>query len=366
MIHNIKMKPIKFCIIKIGSNVLTANDGNPDFARMKQLAAEIALLRSSGVKVILVSSGAVAFGRKEINLPEKINPVIKKQIWASTGQIELIKTYKSIFQKYSLQVAQILVTKEDFRDRKHFLNMKNCLLGLLDQGVIPIVNENDTVAITELMFTDNDELASLTAAMVDADTLILLTNVNGIYTGHPDDEGSEILRIVHHHDKNLSNFITASKSSFGRGGMLTKLNMASKAANLGIQVFIANGKTKKIISQIQNGTAKCTYFQPQKAKQSSKKWLAHGINYYKGAVKINEGARLALTQQKISSLLPVGIIEISGNFDKGDILRISDDTGRTIGLGRAEYSSKVAVEKVGLKNQKPLIHYNYLYIFGNE
>ncbi|SIS72194.1 glutamate 5-kinase [Belliella pelovolcani] len=360
------MKALNFCIIKIGSNVLTNVDGNPDFDRMSHLVSEIAHLKKSGVKIILVSSGAVAFGRKEITLAERINPVTKKQIWSSTGQIELINTYKNLFANHQTQVAQILVTKEDFRDRKHFLNMKNCLLGLLEQGILPIVNENDTVAITELMFTDNDELASLTAAMVDADSLVLLTNVNGIYTGHPDNEDSELLQVIQHQDKNLGNYITASKSSFGRGGMLTKLNMALKAANLGIQVFIANGKTENIISQIHSGTATCTYFQPQKAKQSSKKWLAHGMNYYKGAVKINKGARLALTQQKISSLLPIGIIEITGDFEKGDILRISDDTDSIIGLGRAEYSSKVAVEKVGLKNQKPLIHYNYLYIFGHE
>ncbi|MDX5478055.1 MAG: glutamate 5-kinase, partial [Cyclobacteriaceae bacterium] len=148
----------------------------PDFSRIRSLCTQVSLLKNKGKKVVLVTSGAVAFGRQHIHLPEKINPVLKKQIWAANGQIALIHTYQNMFAELGHSIAQILVTKEDFRDRKHYLNMKNCIEGLLSQGIIPVINENDTVAITELMFTDNDELASLTAAMVNADTLILLTN----------------------------------------------------------------------------------------------------------------------------------------------------------------------------------------------
>ncbi|MCZ8134320.1 MAG: glutamate 5-kinase, partial [Algoriphagus sp.] len=163
----------KVAVIKIGSNVLTQSNGLPDLDRMAHLVSQIQGLITQGKKIVLVSSGAVAFGRQSITLPEKLNPVFKKQIWASTGQIKLINQYQELFGKLNQPIAQILVTKEDFRDRKHFLNMKNCVEALLQQGILPIINENDTVTITELMFTDNDELASLTAAMINADTMIL-------------------------------------------------------------------------------------------------------------------------------------------------------------------------------------------------
>lgn len=360
------MNSLQYCVIKIGSNVLTQKNGNPDLKRIEHLVLQITFLRQQQVKVILVSSGAVAFGKKEIQLPEKLNPVLKKQIWASSGQIELIQTYKSLFREQGIQVAQILVTKEDFRDRKHFLNMKNCIQGLVSQDVIPIINENDTVAITELMFTDNDELASLTAAMVNADSLVLLTNVDGIFTGAPEEKESQLIKHVGQETKDLSAFITASKSSFGRGGMLTKLNMSKKSADLGIQVFIANGKKLNTLEDIFYNRGEYTYFEPNKSKQSTKKWLAHGDKYYVAEIVINEGARTALFNQKISSLLPIGIVAMEGEFKKGDILSIKDESGNRIGLGRAEYTSTAAKEKIGLKNQKPIIHYNYLYLYHHD
>ena len=350
-------------VIKIGSNVITQNTGTPDFDRMANLCHQVAKLKSQGKQIVLVTSGAVAFGRQNIALPEKTNPVLKKQIWAASGQIALIHTYEEIFADLGYSIAQILVTKEDFRDRKHYLNMKNCMEGLLSQGIIPVINENDTVAITELMFTDNDELAGLTAAMVNAHTLILLTNVDGIYDGPPDQEGASIIQKVGQSSQDLGNFIQAGKSSFGRGGMLTKLNMAKKSANLGIKVFIANGKKDNILQQIVEGGALCTYFEPASIKHSPKKWLAHGEQYFKGELKINNGAKTALFSEKISSLLPVGVVDVSGDFEKGDIVRLIDETGIPVGLGRAAYGSKSLKEKIGQKKQKPIVHYDYLYLY---
>jgi glutamate 5-kinase len=356
----------KVIVIKIGSNVLTQSNGLPDLDRMQQLVAQIERLISSGKKVVLVSSGAVAFGRQSIALPEKLNPVIKKQIWASTGQIRLINQYQQFFEKLNQPIAQILVTKEDFRDRKHYLNMKNCIEALLQQGILPIINENDTVTITELMFTDNDELASLTAAMINADTLLLLTNVDGIFTGNPSEPGSELIEKVSYSMPEVSGYISATKSSFGRGGMLTKYTMAKKSADLGIQVIIANGKRDGVLDEFMAKALRCTWFEPQKVKNAPKKWLAHGAQYYKAEVTINEGAKSSLTSLVIRSLLPIGITRIEGEFSKGDILLICDDSGMKIGLGRAEYSSKYALVRMGQKNQKPLIHYDYLYLFDHE
>jgi glutamate 5-kinase len=356
----------KTLVIKIGSNVLTKSDGLPDLERMSHLVSQIHGLISSGKKVVLVSSGAVAFGRQNIHLPDKLNPVFKKQIWASTGQIRLINEYQQLFGELSQPIAQILVTKEDFRDRKHFLNMKNCIEALLQQNILPIINENDTVTITELMFTDNDELASLTAAMINADTLMLLTNVDGIFTGNPSDPSSELVEKVAFSMPEVSGFISATKSSFGRGGMLTKYTMAKKSADLGIQVIIANGKCEGVLDQFQDKTLRCTWFEPQKVKHAPKKWLAHGAQYYKGEVTINDGAKASLTTSVIRSLLPVGITKVEGEFSKGDILLIRDEKNKKVGLGRAEYTSKVALERMGQKNQKPLIHYDYLYLFDHE
>jgi len=356
----------KVIVIKVGSNVLTQPNGLPDLERMAHLVTQINHLIAQGKKIVLVSSGAVAFGRQTVSLSDKLNPVIKKQIWASTGQITLINQYREFFGKLNQPIAQILVTKEDFRDRKHFLNMKNCLEALLQQGILPIINENDTVTITELMFTDNDELAGLTAAMINADTLILLTNVDGIFTGNPSEPGSHLIEKVASSMPEVSSYISATKSSFGRGGMLTKYAMAKKSADLGIQVVIANGKKDGVLTAFSEKTLRCSWFEPQKGKHAAKKWLAHGGQYYKGEIIINEGAKNSLTSSVIRSLLPVGIIQIDGEFAKGDILLIRGEKGGKIGLGRAEYSSKLAMERIGQKNQKPLIHYDYLYLFEHE
>jgi len=353
-------------VIKIGSNVLTQENGLPDLIRMEELVNQIQRLIKSGKKVVLVSSGAVAFGRQAIPLSKKLNPVFKKQIWSSTGQVRLINQYQNLFEKHGQEVAQILVTKEDFRDRKHFLNMKNCIQALLTQGILPIINENDTVTITELMFTDNDELASLTAAMINADSLLLLTNVDGIFTGNPADPSSTLIEKVSSSLPEVSKYISATKSSFGRGGMLTKYAMAKKSANLGIQVIIANGKKDGVLDEFASQKLRCTWFEPKKAKQGVKKWLAHGTEYYKGELIVNEGAKNSLHSEVIGSLLPIGITQVIGEFSKGDILVIKDEKGEKIGLGRAEYSSKLALERIGQKNQKALIHYDYLYIFDYD
>lgn len=358
------MKNSTQCVIKIGSNVLTDKDGNPAMEILSHLVEEIVGLIRKGVKVILVSSGAVAFGRKEISLPAKLEPVQKKQIWAAIGQIGLINALKSEFKKFDIPVAQVLVTKEDFRDRKHYVNMKHCFSGLINNNILPIVNENDTVAVTELMFTDNDELAGLTAAMVNADTLILLTNVDGIFDGPPDQPESQIIPIVKSEHSDIKKFISASRSTFGRGGMLTKWGIARKSAALGIQVAIANGKKEHILTSLfKDPNLQFTYFEPHTKKQNPKKWLAHGENYFRGEVTINQGAVDVLHTNEIRSLLPIGIISQTGDFQKGDIVLILGEAGQKIGLGKAAYASSTLSEKIGQKMQKPFIHYDYLYLF---
>lgn len=330
---------------------------------MASLVKQIVYLKEQGLQVVLVSSGAVAFARNNIKIEEKTESVVRKQILASVGQIDIVQSYKELFQEAGHQIAQIVVTPQDFLSRRHYLNIKDCLLGLLNHNIIPIINENDAVAVTELMFTDNDELASMTAAMVDADTLILLTNVDGIYKGHPNDPDAKLIERVGRKASGISRYIASSKSSFGRGGMSSKMKMARKAAYLGIHVYIANGNRDNVLLDFYNGQLKATYFEPESCKPNPKKWVAHSDNYTKGEVTVNPGAKDALHAEEAASLLPVGVTGISGNFSKGDIIRIKDENGEKLGLGKAAYGSKTARLKAGLSNQKPIIHYNYLYLF---
>ncbi|MDB5261444.1 MAG: proB [Adhaeribacter sp.] len=352
----------KRIVVKIGSNVLTQDNGMPDLARMEHLVAQIAALKKAGKEVIVVSSGAVASGRSLIRISEKADAVTSRQLLASVGQVKLINTYSELLSQHDLICAQVLVTKEDFRDRVHYLNMKNCFGALLQNNIIPIVNENDVISVTELMFTDNDELAGLIATMLDADALLILSNVNGIYNGDPKDPSSEVIREIGQETTGFSSFVSTQRSQFGRGGMITKCHMAHKVAQLGIAVHIANGKTPDILSKVLNETEINTRFVPNKTASGKKKWIAHAEGAAKGTVQINEGAKVALTAPKATSLLPVGIVKITGEFQKGDIIKIVDEQNKLVGQGIAEYGSDKARERIGHQNQKPLVHYDYLFL----
>ncbi|RDV13581.1 glutamate 5-kinase [Pontibacter diazotrophicus] len=349
-------------VVKIGSNVLTQDNGMPDLARMQHLVEQVSQIKSLGKEVIVVSSGAVASGRSLIKVSEKADAVASRQLLASIGQVKLINTYSEMFSHFKLLCAQVLVTKEDFRDRLHYLNMQSCFRILLQNNVIPIVNENDVISVTELMFTDNDELAGLIASMLDADALIILSNVNGIYNGDPKDEKSEVIREIASGTTSFASFVSTQRSQFGRGGMITKCHMAQKVAQLGISVHIANGKTENILPKVLNEEVVNTRFIPKKTASGKKKWIAHSEHSAKGKVLVNEGARAALTSSKATSLLPVGIIQIIGDFQKGDIIKLLDEQEKPIGLGIAEYGSDKALERVGQVNQKPLVHYDYLFL----
>ncbi len=349
-------------VIKIGSNVLTQKDGLPDHGRIAHLVEQIANIKKQGKEVILVSSGAVASGRSMITVSEKSDAVAARQLLASIGQVKLINTYSALFGAFDMLCSQVLVTKEDFRDRLHYLNMRNCLEILLQYQVIPVVNENDVVSVTELMFTDNDELAGLIASMLNAQALVVLTNVDGIYDGDPQLPGSKVIEEIDGTATDFSSFVTSDRSQFGRGGMITKSTMAQKTAQLGIAVHIANGTKDNILIDVLAGNAVHTRFAPDKSKSGKKKWIAHSAHSATGLVRVNDGARIALTSSKATSLLPVGIVKVLADFNKGEIIKLVDDQDKLIGLGIAEYGSDKAKERIGQKNQKPLVHYDYLYL----
>lgn len=354
-------KDYKRIVVKIGSNVLTRKNGFLDENRISHLVKQIDYLVNENIEVILISSGAVASGRELVELTSEIDQVIQRQIFASTGQVKLISTWTKHFKSKNKVCAQVLVTKGDFRDRKHYLNMKNCLIGQLQNRIIPIVNENDVVAITELMFTDNDELAGLVATMIDADALIILTNVDGVYDGNPRDGNAKVIKEVIPDELDFKKIITSSKSEFGRGGMLTKYHISEKTAKLGINVHIANGKKDRVLEKLINMSINNTHFLPFKPVSAKKKWIAFADQSSRGQVTINEGAYQALSGNACS-LLPVGIMRIDNEFQKGDIIKIATENKVIVGYGIAEYSSANASDKIGKKGQRILIHYNYLHL----
>ncbi|OOQ60778.1 glutamate 5-kinase [Mucilaginibacter pedocola] len=351
-------------IIKIGSNVITKANGLPDTERIAHLVAQIAAIKKQGKEVILVSSGAVASGRSLITVTDKYDAVATRQLLASIGQVKLINTYSHLFGGYDILCSQVLVTKEDFRDRLHYLNMRNCLEILLQHQVIPIINENDVVSVTELMFTDNDELAGLIASMLNAEALIVLSNVNGIYNGDPKLPGSAVIEEVVGDSLDFSTFVSTGRSQFGRGGMITKSTIAQKTAALGIAVHIANGTKDNILTDVLNNSTIHTRFVPTKKASGKKKWIAHSETAATGTVQVNEGAKTALLSSKASSLLPVGITQVLADFKKGEIIRIVDENEKLIGLGLAEYGAEKAREFTGKKKERALVHYNYLYLQG--
>jgi len=350
--------------VKIGSNVLTRVDGTLDITRMSGLVDQIAQLHKKGVEIVLVSSGAVASGRSVLGINKKMDVVDQRQLYSAVGQAKLINHYWDLFRDHGITVGQVLTTKENFSSRRHYLNQRNCMQVMLENKVIPIVNENDTVSVSELMFTDNDELSGLIASMMDMQALIILSNIDGIYNGSPAAPSATVIRRIEK-GQDISDFIQSSKSTFGRGGMLTKTTIARKIADQGIDVFIANGKKEGILLELLNKKAEviCTQFVASCSEVSSvKKWIAHSQGFAKGEIHVNENAAKALTGDKAVSLLPIGATKIVGEFEKDDIVKIVDQNGGELGVGKVQYDSNKAREILGKKNQKPLVHCDYLYL----
>jgi len=350
--------------VKIGSNVLTRADGTLDITRMSALVDQISQLHKKGVEIVMVSSGAVASGRSVMGISKKLDIVDQRQLFSAVGQAKLINHYYELFREHGIVVGQVLTTKENFSSRRLYLNQRNCMRVMLENNVIPIVNENDAVSVSELMFTDNDELSGLIASMMDMQALIILSNIDGIYNGSPSDPASKvILRIEKGQD--ISDYIQSSKSTFGRGGMLTKTTIARKIADQGIEVIIANGRRENMLLQLLDKKTDVisTHFVASASEVSSvKKWIAHSEGFAKGEIHVNDNAARALSGETAVSLLPVGATKIVGDFEKDDIVKIIDQQGILLGVGKVQYESGKAREILGKKNQKPLVHCDYLYL----
>ncbi|MEM9305456.1 MAG: glutamate 5-kinase [Pseudomonadota bacterium] len=357
-------------IVKIGSAVTRAESGGLDTDALARLVEQMATLHAEGRAVCLVSSGAVAAGRDVLGAapPARRSEIIAdRQVCAAVGQIELMAFYRKAFAKHGIEVAQVLATRSDFASRRHYLNMRQCVSALLARGILPIINENDVVSVSELMFTDNDELAGLLAAMLAADRLMLLTNVDGVFDGPPDAAGS---RIISDWSKAGSKprLEPAGSSDFGRGGIQTKIRNAEKLAALGTEVWIANGRRPDVVTQAQTGAAVGTRF-PRSDRRASghRRWIAGAPKKEQAGVVINDGAEAVLrSPDRLASLLPVGVVSVEGEFQRGDVVPIMNAALEVVAYGRAEQSSETVRAHVGQRNRRPVVHYDYLFVLESS
>jgi len=355
----------KRIVVKIGSQVLCGRDGRLNQQVLSSLVEQLAMLHADGWQVLLVSSGAVAAGSglADEKIQQISDPVARKQVMAATGQVRLMETYRKLFEQQGLPIAQVLASKSDFQTRRHYLNMRGCIEALLTTGIVPVVNENDVVAVTELMFTDNDELASLLAGMVNAGLLCLLSTVPGVYDGDPDDPATQCIERWDDTRYRIEDIVSRGTSALGRGGMHNKLSIARKTAKLGTEVVIADGTDPQIMSKILGEDNAGTRFPAMGEVSSAKRWLASADDHATGSVTVNEGAEKALLDSNhLASLLPVGIEAVDGRFDRGDVIQILNASGKVLGCGKARYDHEEAKRLLGQRGQKPLIHYDYLYL----
>jgi len=344
-------KGIKRIVVKVGSNVLTRDNGL-NLAAIRSVSHQIARLDKSGIEVILVSSGAMAAGIRKVGLERRPDEIPKRQAVAAVGQAGLIMEYEKAFARYAKKVAQILLTRDDLSHRKRYLNSRNTLNTLLAWKIVPIINENDTVAVEEIKVGDNDNLAAMITLLMDADLLINLTDIDGLFEAdphtHPDAELiSEVSTIGRHIEKIASDI----PGALGTGGMHSKITAARKVTAAGIPMIIANGGKQNILQQLLSGEPHGTFFVPKGKKLDSRKcWIAFSSKPM-GTVTIDRGAALAILDNG-KSLLPSGIIDVSGDFGMGAPVRFSLKDGGTLGTGLVNYSAKDIRKIMGKKTSR--------------
>ncbi len=335
--------PQRLIVVKVGTGGITTRDGKLDEEEMNLLARQIAAASKNGDRIVLVTSGAVAAGIAELGIPPKPKDVAFQQAAAATGQSVLMAKYREVFKKYGLKVAQILLTAEDLSNRASYVHTCDVLGLLLKVGVVPIINENDVTSVDELMrvegykvnFSDNDILSVLVAGAVGADLVIILSDVEGLYTADPSQPGAELIKTVDSITAELKSGLNG-KSKLGRGGIQSKIKAAEIATSCGIPVVIANSRRENAIVDIMAGKDVGTYFKPQERMPAVKRWIAYGAAV-KGRITVNEGAKKAILEG--SSLLPVGVTSVVGTFSEGDVVSLEGDDRVEFARGNPNYSS---------------------------
>lgn len=376
---NIDLNNIKRIVFKFGTNVLRNDEGYISLARIYSFIEAIAKYKKMGKEVLVVTSGAVGLGAKKINATD-LSEVSLKQACAAIGQSQLMSIYEDGFSKFDIVTAQILLTEEDFSNRRRYLNLRSTLDTLLKYNVIPIINENDTVSsdelkllydVTQISFSDNDKLSALVASELDADLLIILSDINGLYDDNPkNNQNANFIHEVFEVTKEIESLgLDASKG--GRGGMKTKLQAAKIVTRSGCGLIIANGKTPNILNNIFNIKEKTIFYPVEENNElnTKKRWIAYATTII-GKLVVNAGAKKAIIEKE-SSLLPIGVTKVVNNFKKGDIVSIIDEDGEEFARGIINYNSEDTnkiigkhsdsiLEILGYKNYDALITRDYI------
>lgn len=348
-------------VVKIGSSSLTREDGGLDLNRIDSVARLVARWRAPGKEIIIVSSGAVAAGLDPLGFASRPRDLASVQAAAAMGQGLLVARWTAAFQAHHLDVAQLLLTTEDVMRREHYTNVRASLDKLLGLGVVPIINENDAVTTREVRFGDNDRLASYMAQMVAADALVLLTDVDGLYTAPPSHPGSELVREVRTTDELHSVLVTGAGSKVGSGGMVTKVQAATMAASSGIGVVLTSADR---LADVLEGREAGTWFEPSSVRPASRRlWIAHAAPS-RGEILVDEGASVAVTKGK-KSLLAAGVTRVIGHFDSGEVVDIAGPTG-LLGRGIVSYDADTIAQMAGQsaadlrlagwEHPKPVVH----------
>ena len=351
-------------VAKVGTNILTGGAERLDQSILASLARQIAGLRAAGLQVVVVSSGAIAAGEEALGVTKPRKDVPFKQVMAAVGQSRLMQRYQEAFQPHEVLVAQALITKGDLDDREGYLNVRNTLQGLLDLGVVPIVNENDVVDIHEIgevVFGDNDNLSAAVASLVDADLLAMLSDIDGLYSSDPRrDPYAEPIHEVERIDERIVALAGGTGSKRGRGGMVTKIEAARVATTSGIAVVLANGHVPNVLERLASGEAIGTLFHPTTSRlDSRRRWMLSGYAS-KGRVVVDTGASTALSVRN-RSLLAAGISRVEGLFGRGDVVDICNGDGERIGSGLTQYSAAELEKIKGVKSSDimKLLGYKY-------
>lgn len=335
-------------VVKVGTSTLTHKTGKLNLLQLENIVRQLADLCNQGKQVILVTSGAVGAGVEKLGLSGKPKTMPEKQAAAAVGQGVLLHMYEKLFAEYGQVVGQVLLTREDLADRKRYLNARHTFLTLLEFGVLPIVNENDTVAVEEIKLGDNDTLSALVASLVDADLLILLTDTDGLYDGNPrTNPFAKLIPVIEEITPEIERLAGGAGSALGTGGMATKLQAAKIATNSGIPMVIAHGAKPGILRDIISGHFRGTLFVPGERLQSRKRWIAFG-SHIQGKLIVDAGAKKALLEDG-SSLLPIGITAVEGDFEVGNVVSVVGPEGLEFARGIVNYASW-EIEKIKGKN----------------
>lgn len=373
-----EMQNIKRVVIKIGTSSITHGTGLLNLGMIEKLVRELSDLHNRGIEIVLVSSGAIGAGMGKLNLKERPKTIPEKQAAAAVGQGVLIHMYQKCFSEYGKVIGQILVTKDDIADRGRFLNARNTCFSLMSQGVIPIINENDAVVIDEIKYGnkigDNDTLSALMVSLVDADLLIILSDIDGLYDSNPSDNpDAELISIVETITDHTRQIAGGSGSVFGTGGMATKIKAAEIAVSTGSDMIIARADMPQVLTNILDGYNIGTLFlRNKKSAQARKHWIGYGSRIC-GFLHVDEGALNAIRNN--NSLLPSGIVEVFGEFNSGEAISICDLDGHVFANGISNYSSEDVVKIKGLntseianvlgfKDYDEVIHINNMFVLN--